>query len=318
MVRSRFICLIRPNRGLAVKYFPFWDNREQKQNFQVNYHSVFRGLKSQREEVYAEVRYNSPQHCTDRVHTGQSSPVPCKCLQHKDDIITSEAKYDGSTADLREPTDSRLSWKVVAMTSPAYVAAKLPVVITYWICFHVTKESGYCATFRGIICFFLEIWLYFWPVFSEIIFLQRCAYIKLVGVVYNYNNDNSDLCSAFQETQGRFTGETDKMYVCLSAASLCYCICYVSVSQTYTRSPVWTFSVSDSCTEWNWTKQISHCHQLINVAHEWMMTGSVYYQSVTGKESQGERLPWYQARLIHNLFTIYAAVLLTLLLNSKI
>lgn len=74
VVRSRFICLIRPNRGLAVKYFPFGDNREQKQNFQVNYHGVFGGLKSQGEEVHAEVRYNSPQHCTDRVRAGQASP----------------------------------------------------------------------------------------------------------------------------------------------------------------------------------------------------------------------------------------------------
>lgn len=30
---------------------------------------------SQREEVHAEVRYNSPQHCTDRVHAGQTSLV---------------------------------------------------------------------------------------------------------------------------------------------------------------------------------------------------------------------------------------------------
>lgn len=39
-------------------------------------------------------------------------------------------------------------------------------------------------------------------------------------------------------------------------------------------------------------KQITHCHQLINVAHERMITGSVYYQSETGEReraSKGER-----------------------------
>lgn len=58
-----------------MKYFPFWDKGEQKQSFQVNYHSVFRGVESQREAVHAEVRYNSHQHRADRVHAGQTSPV---------------------------------------------------------------------------------------------------------------------------------------------------------------------------------------------------------------------------------------------------
>lgn len=169
LVRSRFICSIRPNRGLAVEYFPFWDNREQKQDFQVNYHSVFRALKSPREVVHAQVRYNSPQHCTDRVRAGQTSSVifwnrrlPRKCLQRNDDIMTSEAKYllcDGSTPDLRQQTDSRLSWQVFGMTSPVYMVAKLPVVITSWICFPFHRgirvhSEELSATFRRVECFF--------------------------------------------------------------------------------------------------------------------------------------------------------------------
>lgn len=49
----------------------------------------------------------------------QNRQLSCKRLQHKDDIMTSEAKYlvsDGSTADLRQQTDSTLSWQLVAMT----------------------------------------------------------------------------------------------------------------------------------------------------------------------------------------------------------
>lgn len=49
LVRSRFICLIRPNRGLAVKYLPFWDNGEQKLPSELS-HRVQRPLKSWREE----------------------------------------------------------------------------------------------------------------------------------------------------------------------------------------------------------------------------------------------------------------------------
>lgn len=65
-----------------MRYFPFWDLREQKQNFQVNYPSVFTDLKSHGEEMCAGGRYNSLKHCTDRVHVGQTSPVsPANLLE---------------------------------------------------------------------------------------------------------------------------------------------------------------------------------------------------------------------------------------------
>ncbi len=55
----------------------------ETKNFKVNYRSVFRGLKSQRQEVHAGVRYNSVQHCTQRVHAGQTSPVhPLNLLEN--------------------------------------------------------------------------------------------------------------------------------------------------------------------------------------------------------------------------------------------
>lgn len=60
--------------------------------------------------------------------------------------MTSEVKYllyDGLPSDLRQQTDLKLSWQVPAMTNAVYVAAKSPVVVTFCVCFHFTKQPGH-------------------------------------------------------------------------------------------------------------------------------------------------------------------------------
>lgn len=80
----------------------------------------------------------------------QNRRLSSKCLQHKDDIMTSGAKYlvsDGSTADLRQQTDSTLSWQASCLLWLVW-SERLPTCLlwsqTDSVSIFVTEGEGPC------------------------------------------------------------------------------------------------------------------------------------------------------------------------------
>lgn len=160
VVGSRFIYVIRTNR---------LETTENK-TLKVDFLGMFGGHRSLR-GVHAELRYNSCQQCIDRVHTGQKPPkwahlifleqtaatqTPAKWGWHHD--IRSHKYLLCDSSDLRQQTDSTISWQDSAVTAPALHCQ------VAWLCFPFLQESGDCATIRGVsgpyYFIFAASWLY--------------------------------------------------------------------------------------------------------------------------------------------------------------
>lgn len=119
--KSRFICLIRPNKGSVVKCFSILRQQRRKAKLPSElWQRVFRGLKSQREKKCMQ-KWDIIHPITALTGFTQVKPprwawlifqnrrLPHKCQQHEDDIMTQEAKCLLScAASGRLTSDSRL------------------------------------------------------------------------------------------------------------------------------------------------------------------------------------------------------------------
>ncbi len=170
MTTSRFICLIRPNRGLAVKYLQ--NSRQQRPKTSKWIIAACLGAWSPRGkkcmQEWAITQYNTapkgftqvkPPRCTRSIFWKMR--LPRKRLQHEDDIMTSGAISISCVTGRHLTSDSRLIadcpgrfllWLGLCTRLPS----RLLWSRTQFV-FHFTKESGYHATIRGAVYVFFPL-----------------------------------------------------------------------------------------------------------------------------------------------------------------
>lgn len=169
---SRFICLIRPNKGSVVKCFSFLRQQWRKAKLPSElWQRVFRGLKSQREKQCMQ-KWDIIHPITALTGFAQVKPprwawlifqnrrLPHKCLQREDDIMTLEAKCLLScAASGRLTSDSRLIahcpgrflfWQ----GHPAW-GQITHILITCWICCHLRSVFFFFSLFL----YLTQIWV---------------------------------------------------------------------------------------------------------------------------------------------------------------